>query len=95
MKPKQGRRTASGRKAWCRIRSLLRQLQTVMQVTINGQARELPEGATAGQVVSILGLQGQRLAMEVNQEILPRSEFDHHTLVEGDVVEIVRAIGGG
>ncbi|HSH30874.1 MAG TPA: sulfur carrier protein ThiS [Thiohalobacter sp.] len=42
-----------------------------------------------------LGLNGQRLAVEVNREILPRSEFAEHRFQAGDRVEIVRAIGGG
>ena len=66
-----------------------------MQVTINGQTRELASGATAADVIELLGLRGKRLAMEINEEILPRSRYPDHTLREGDAVEIVHAIGGG
>ena len=66
-----------------------------MQVTINGHSRDLPNGATAADVIDLLGLTGKRLAMEVNEEILPRSEYLNHTLHDGDAVEIVHAIGGG
>ena len=66
-----------------------------MQVVINGQSQDLPNGATAADVVELLGLQGKRLAMEINEEILPRSEYPGHILHEGDNVEIVHAIGGG
>ena len=66
-----------------------------MQVTINGQTRELASGATAADVIELLGLRGKRLAMEINEEILPRSRYPEHTLREGDTVEIVHAIGGG
>lgn len=66
-----------------------------MKITLNGEARELPDGCTAEQLVNELGLQGRRLAMEVNREIVPRSEYASHVLHEGDQVEIVHAIGGG
>ncbi len=66
-----------------------------MQVTINGQTQDLPNGATAADVIELLGLRGKRLAMEINEEILPRSRYPDHALHEGDTVEIVHAIGGG
>jgi len=66
-----------------------------MQIVINGQSRELPKGSTAADVVELLGLRGKRLAMEINEEILPRSQYPDHTLRDGDNVEIVHAIGGG
>ncbi len=66
-----------------------------MQVIINGQAQDLPSGATAADVIELLGLRGKRLAMEINEEILPRSRYPDHALRDGDTVEIVHAIGGG
>ncbi|APZ41917.1 sulfur carrier protein ThiS [Acidihalobacter ferrooxydans] len=66
-----------------------------MQVTLNGQLRDIPEAITARQLVALLELEGRRLAMEVNQEIVPRSRFDDFLLSPGDRIEIVHAIGGG
>ncbi|HFQ13659.1 MAG TPA: sulfur carrier protein ThiS [Gammaproteobacteria bacterium] len=66
-----------------------------MKIYVNGQAQELPEDLNAAQLIEQMGLTGQRLAMEVNQEILPRSRFDEHRFREGDRVEIVHAVGGG
>lgn len=66
-----------------------------MQVTVNGESRELPEGVKADELVERIGLAGQRIALEINREIVPRSEYAQTTLHEGDRVEIVRAIGGG
>jgi sulfur carrier protein len=66
-----------------------------MQITVNGQPREVPEGATAAELVELLELTGRRLAMEVNGDILPRSRHDGHRLAAGDRVEIVHAVGGG
>jgi sulfur carrier protein len=47
------------------------------------------------QLVSELGLDNKRLAIEVNQEIVPHGEYEGHFLQEADHVEIVQAIGGG
>ncbi|MEJ2480509.1 MAG: sulfur carrier protein ThiS [Acidihalobacter sp.] len=66
-----------------------------MEITLNGQAREVPEAITARQLIAMLDLEGRRLAMEVNQEVVPRSHFDDHRLQQGDRIEIVHAIGGG
>jgi len=66
-----------------------------MQLTINGETRELPEPLTAARLLEELGLAGKRLALEVNLEIVPRSRFDTYELQPGDRVEIVQAIGGG
>jgi len=66
-----------------------------MQIQVNGETREVPEGCTAEQLVALLELTGRRLAMEVNLELVPRSAFASHRLQPGDRVEIVHAIGGG
>jgi sulfur carrier protein len=66
-----------------------------MDLIINGKPQQLPDGTTAAQLIEHLGLAGQRLAMEVNREIVPRSDFATRTFRPGDEIEIVRAIGGG
>jgi sulfur carrier protein len=66
-----------------------------MNVLINGETRSLPEGASLQDVINLLQLQGKRLAVEINAEIVPRSLHAGHRLHEGDRVEIVHAIGGG
>jgi sulfur carrier protein len=66
-----------------------------MELIINGKAEQLPEGTNAAQLVERLGLSNERLAMEVNREIVPRSNFEAHIFSAGDQIEIVRAIGGG
>lgn len=66
-----------------------------IQITLNGEPRQLPSQLTAQELVAMLNLQGKRLAMEVNQEIVPRSRFGDYRLAHGDTVEIVFAIGGG
>ena len=66
-----------------------------MNITINGEQRTLEDGISLQQLISILKLENKRLAIEVNQAIVPRSQHASHTLKQNDKVEIVQAIGGG
>jgi sulfur carrier protein len=66
-----------------------------MQITLNGQPRDCGQDATVTQLLLESGYAGRRVAVEINQEIVPRSQHDDHLLREGDRVEIVHAIGGG
>ena len=66
-----------------------------MKITVNGDLLDFKDKLSAAELVEELGLSGKRLALEVNREIVPRSQFQHHCLQEGDHVEIVQAIGGG
>lgn len=66
-----------------------------MKIVLNGESREIPEACTAQALVEQLQLGGKRIAMEVNLEIVPRSEYAAFQLNAGDRVEIVHAIGGG
>ena len=65
-----------------------------MQVTINGETTSLSDILTVENLVTQLDLNG-RLAVEINQQIVPRSEFGSYQINEGDIIEIVHAIGGG
>tara|TARA_Y100001001_G_scaffold19805_1_gene17109 strand:+ start:588 stop:797 length:210 start_codon:yes stop_codon:yes gene_type:complete len=69
-------------------------LITIMNLTVNGDTLTL-DGNTITDLVAQLGLTGRRLAVEVNREIIPKSQHGDVALNEGDVVEIVHAIGGG
>jgi len=66
-----------------------------MDIILNGEARPVEDRCTIGQLLEALELSGARLAVEVNQAIVPRSSFAQHRLAEGDRVEVVHAIGGG
>ena len=66
-----------------------------MDITVNGEPRNVPDGMTAAALVEALDLAGRRLAMEVNGEIVPKSRHSSHSLAPGDRVEIVHAVGGG
>lgn len=66
-----------------------------MQVQVNGEAMELSAGATVAALVEQMALTGKRLAVEVNEDIVPRSQHPTFALNDGDRVEVVHAIGGG
>jgi thiazole synthase len=66
-----------------------------MNIVVNGDHREVGEQATVANLVAELGLTGKRIAVELNQEILPFQEYATHILNAGDKLEIVQAIGGG
>jgi sulfur carrier protein len=66
-----------------------------MEITVNGENREVPDKFSAAQLLESMQITGTRVAMEVNREIVPRSTFAEHLLKPGDRIEIVHAIGGG
>ncbi len=66
-----------------------------MEILVNGTPHVVPADTTVAQLLAILDIQGKRLAVEVNQELVPRSQFDSVVLSPHDTVEIVHAIGGG
>ena len=66
-----------------------------MQIILNGDPRTVTDGATVASLIEQLDLAGKRLAVEVNEEVVPRSRHAECALANGDQVEIVHAIGGG
>jgi len=71
------------------------QLQDSLPVTVNGEHQSITPGTTVAELLATLALGHQRIAVEINEELVPRSQFARHELAAGDRVEIVRAIGGG
>jgi len=66
-----------------------------MQVQVNGEMLQLQDGVTLTGLVEQLELGEKRIAIELNLEIIPRSQHAETVLKESDRVEIVHAIGGG
>lgn len=66
-----------------------------MQILLNGETYEINPGTTVQALIEHQGLVNQRLAVEVNQNLVPRSQFAASALAEGDRVEIIHAVGGG
>ena len=66
-----------------------------MALIVNGEPYELSEPATVATLLSRLGIATARVAVEVNENVVPRGTYDTHALVAGDRVEIVHFVGGG
>lgn len=66
-----------------------------MQISVNGNELKITVGFSVEQLIGFLELKGKRIAIELNQDIVPRSQYADVTLQENDRVEIVHAIGGG
>jgi sulfur carrier protein len=66
-----------------------------IQIQVNGEPRGCRADATVGDLLRELSIKTERVAVELNLEILDRKEFDHRSLKPGDRVEILSFIGGG
>ncbi len=67
-----------------------------MQVTLNGSPHRFdPPPATVAELVRALNLEGKRIAVEMNGEIVPKSRYAQTRVAAGDRLEIVAAVGGG
>ena len=66
-----------------------------INVHINGEPRRLPAGQSIAALVTSLGLDPAKVAVERNLEIVPRSLHEATPLVDGDRVELVQFVGGG
>lgn len=66
-----------------------------MKIVMNGEQQEIDNGATLSQLLEQHRLAAKRLAIEINEEIVPRTEYAFYRLNEGDRVEVIQAIGGG
>jgi sulfur carrier protein len=66
-----------------------------MQIIVNNQAQEVKPLTTLSMLLEQLQLQGKRIAVEMNGEIVPKSEHASTVLAENAQLEIVVAVGGG
>ncbi|MEY2933828.1 MAG: hypothetical protein RL033_4577 [Pseudomonadota bacterium] len=66
-----------------------------MQLTINGEVRDVPEGLSLSGLIQHLGLTDGPVAIERNREVVPRREHGSVLIQPGDVLEIVQFVGGG
>lgn len=67
----------------------------MISLTVNGKPRELPTPTGLVQFLESLDISTQFIAVGYNGEVLEKEGFDGITLVDGDVLEIVRPVGGG
>jgi sulfur carrier protein len=66
-----------------------------MTITLNGETRPFAPGLTVATLLAELGLDTRKVAVECNEEIVPRSRYAATLLATGDALEIVHFIGGG
>jgi len=67
----------------------------MVDISLNGEPRAIPPGHTVAALLSSLGLDPRKVAVERNEAIVVRSQYDATSLDAGDQIEIVHFIGGG
>lgn len=70
-------------------------MQDTIQIQVNGETRSWRSGATVADLLQDLEIKTERVAVELNLEILERAAFAQRPLKEGDRIEILSFIGGG
>jgi thiamine biosynthesis protein ThiS len=66
-----------------------------MKLTVNGKPVELPAGSTVAALLSQLAVEPAKVAIERNQDVVPRRTWGEAALADGDQIEIVTFVGGG
>ena len=66
-----------------------------MKITLNGQEYELEEKKTMADLIDSLEIEKEAVAVALNMSVVPKEKLDETLIVEGDKVEIIRAVAGG
>jgi sulfur carrier protein len=66
-----------------------------MRIRLNGEERDIPDGSTVRTLLEHLGIQPERVAVEINEEIVRKAVYGGVRVNEGDRVEVVQFMGGG
>jgi sulfur carrier protein len=66
-----------------------------MTLTLNGESLEVVDDSNAHDLIIQLGYENQRIALEINEAIIPKSKHTEFALNAGDKIEIIKAVGGG
>lgn len=66
-----------------------------MRVQINGEVRDVSDELKLSELVTELSLAPERVAIELNKQVVRRSQWPETTLAEGDRIEVVQFVGGG
>jgi len=66
-----------------------------MKVFLNGKKVNVGNNLTAEQLLVCIGYQDKRIALEINEQIIPKSEYSNKIIVQNDKIEIIKAVGGG
>jgi thiamine biosynthesis protein ThiS len=73
----------------------MKHLEAAITISVNGEARSAKPGGSVSDLLRELGLDGGRVAIERNLEILPRPQWSQTLIANGDRYEIVQFVGGG
>jgi sulfur carrier protein len=74
---------------------VVQQIAQSITISLNGEPRPVPAGATIAELLAELGLTASHVAVEVNLELVPRALHAERQLTDGDRLEIVTLVGGG
>ena len=66
-----------------------------MKIIVNGEEITLPENSNIQDLIAQLGFTNKRIAIEINEAIIPKSKHQSHPLTNHDRVEVINAVGGG
>jgi len=66
-----------------------------MNITLNGEKKEVPDGLTVAGLLEHLSIQSQRVAVELNENIVRKTQYAETVLRNGDSLEVVSFMGGG
>ncbi len=66
-----------------------------MKITLNGEIRELAEEVSLDRLLELFSLPSQRVAVELNREVVRKKDWEHITIKDADRIEIVHFVGGG
>jgi sulfur carrier protein len=66
-----------------------------LRLRVNGTDRELPANSTVADLLAVLGVPRDGLAVAISGRVIPKGEHPSQKLADGDVVEVIRAVGGG
>lgn len=66
-----------------------------MRIVLNGEQAETADGATVEMLLQQLGISRERVAVELNADIVPKAGYEKQLLSDGDKIEIVHFVGGG
>ena len=66
-----------------------------MKITLNGETKECPKGTTIEKLLDLFKIDKNRVAVELNLQIIPKKDFSVRMLKDADVLEVVTFVGGG
>ena len=66
-----------------------------VKATINGEERDLPDGTTVAALLAVLGTPNSGVAVACNDRVVRRADYASRVIVDGDALEIIKAVAGG